>query len=141
MEFLDQVWDGSAGEVPAGHWLCSIISTEIHGNELTLLYQQPSSVRAEEFVNENEENLSAIDPPRAHTHGRDIWAIDHGGDRRKPARAAAEAARTLGHSLDWTVQGPGPTAPLHDDSPSGALLPVASSGQNHQDPEPPGENP
>ena len=83
MEFLDQVWDGSAGEVHAGYWLCSVIGTEIHGSELTPLYQQLFSGRAEEFVSENEEILSAIDQLRAHTHGRGIWAIDRGGDRRK----------------------------------------------------------
>jgi hypothetical protein len=83
MEFLDQVWDGSAGEVHAGYWLCSVIGTEIHGSELTPLYQQLFSVRAEEFVSENEEILSAIDQLRAHTQGRGIWAVDRGGDRRK----------------------------------------------------------
>jgi len=40
-------------------------------------------VRAQEFVSENEEILSAIDPLRAHTQGRGIWAMDRGRDRRK----------------------------------------------------------
>src|SRR6267378_3173733 len=35
MEFLDQVWDGSAGEVHAGYWLCSVIGAEVQGSELT----------------------------------------------------------------------------------------------------------
>jgi hypothetical protein len=46
MEFLDQVWDGSAGEVHAGYWLCSVIGAEVRGSELTPLYQQLFSVRA-----------------------------------------------------------------------------------------------
>lgn len=83
MEFLDQVWDGSAGEVHAGYWLCSVIGTEVHGSELTPLYQQLFSVRAQEFVSENDEILSAIEQLRRHTNGRGIWAIDRGGDRRK----------------------------------------------------------
>jgi hypothetical protein len=83
MEFLDQVWDGSAGEVHAGYWLCSVIGAEVHGSELTPLYQQLFSVRAEDFVSENEELLSAIDQLRAQTRGRGIWAMDRGGDRRK----------------------------------------------------------
>ena len=37
MEFLDQVWDGSRGEVHLGYWLCSIIGAEVHGSELTPL--------------------------------------------------------------------------------------------------------
>jgi hypothetical protein len=83
MEFLDRVWDGSAGEAHAGYWLCSVIGTEIHGSELTPVHQQLFSVRAEEFVSENEEILSAIDQPQAHTQGRGLWAIDPGGDPRK----------------------------------------------------------
>lgn len=83
MEFLDQVWDGSAGEVHAGYWLCSVIGAEVHGSELTPLYQQLFSVRAQDFVSENDELLSAIDQLRAQTCGRGIWAMDRGGDRRK----------------------------------------------------------
>ena len=83
MEFLDQVWDGSAGEVHPGYWLCSVIAAEVHGSELTPLYQQLFSARAQEFVSENDELLSAIDPLRAQTRGRGIWAMDRGGDRRK----------------------------------------------------------
>ena len=83
MEFLDQVWDGSAGEVHPGYWLCSVTGAEVHGNELTPLYQQLFSVRAQDFVSENDELLSAIDQLRAQTAGRGIWAMDRGGDRRK----------------------------------------------------------
>ena len=93
MEFLDQVWDGSAGEVHAGNWLCSVIGTEIHGSELTPLYQQLFSVRAEKFVSENQEILSAIDQLRAHTHGRGIWAVDRCGDRRKLLEPLLERRR------------------------------------------------
>jgi hypothetical protein len=41
------------------------------------------SVRAEDFVRESDELLSAIDQLRAQTRGRGIWAMDRGGDRRK----------------------------------------------------------
>ena len=83
MEFLDQVWDGSAGEVHVGYWLCSVIGAEVQGSELTPLYQQLFSVRAQDFLSENDEQLSAIDQLRAHTARRGIWAMDRGGDRRK----------------------------------------------------------
>jgi hypothetical protein len=83
MEFLDHVWDGSAGEVHLGYWLCSVIGAEVQGSELTPLYQQLFSVRAQDFVSENDELLSAIDQLRTHTNGRGIWAMDRGGDRRK----------------------------------------------------------
>ena len=83
MEFLDQVCDGSQGEVHLGYWLCSVIGAAVHGSELTPLYQQLFSARAQEFVSENDERLSAIDQLRAQTRGRGIWAMDRGGDRRK----------------------------------------------------------
>ena len=83
MEFLDQVWDGSRGEVHLGYWLCSIIGAEVHGSELTPLYQQLFSVRAQDFVSQNDEILAAIEQLRMHTNGRGMWAIDRGGDRRK----------------------------------------------------------
>src|SRR5882762_6112654 len=35
MEFLDQALDGSAGEVHAGYWLCSVIGAEVHASELS----------------------------------------------------------------------------------------------------------
>lgn len=83
MEFLDRVWDGSAGEVHLGYWLCSVIGAEVQGSKLTPLYQQLFSVRAQDFVSDNDELLSAIDQLRTHTNGRGIWAMDRGGDRRK----------------------------------------------------------
>ena|SRR5271157_461918 len=140
MEFLDQVWDGSAGEVHPGYWLCSVTGAEVHGNELTPLYQQLFSVRAQDFVSENDELLSAIDQLRAQTAGRGIWAMDRG---RRPAQAlgaAAGAARTLCYPLHRTARGTGPAAPSRDATPSGGLLPAPLSGQNHQDRQRPGES-
>jgi hypothetical protein len=40
-------------------------------------------VRAQDFVSQNDEILAAIEQLRMHTSGRDMWAIDRGGDRRK----------------------------------------------------------
>jgi hypothetical protein len=37
MEYLDQVWDGSEGEVHAGCWLCSVTAAEVQGSEITPL--------------------------------------------------------------------------------------------------------
>jgi len=82
MEFLDWVWDGSEGEKQRGYWLCSVVGAEMRRAELTPLYQRLFSMRAKDFLSENDELLSAIDHVRAHTRGRGIWAVDRGGDRR-----------------------------------------------------------
>ena len=83
MECLDQVWDGSRGEVHSGYWLASILGAEVQGSELTPLYQQLFSGRAEQFISENDELLSAVDRLREHSSGPGLWAIDRGGGRRK----------------------------------------------------------
>ena len=83
MEYLDQVWDGSKGEVQAGYWLCSVTAAEVEGGEMTPLTQKLFSTPAEDFMSENAEILAAVDPVRAFTPGRGIWAVDRGGDRQK----------------------------------------------------------
>jgi len=103
---LDQVWDGSAGEVHAGYWLCSIVGAAVHGSELTPLYQQLFSVRAQEFVSENDEILGALEQLRRHTNGRGMGAIDRGGDRRKllePLRERRErfVIGSTGQRMSW----------------------------------------
>src|SRR5438876_2192890 len=136
MEFLDQVWDGSAGEVHPGYWLCSVLGAEVHGSELTPLYQQLFSVRAQDFVSENDELLSAIDQLRAQTRGRGIWAMDRGGDRRKLLEPLLERReRFVMRSTGLDRQRHRVT--LH---PSGGLLPAPLSGQNYQDRKRPGES-
>jgi hypothetical protein len=35
MEYLDQVRDGSHGEVHASYWLCSVTAAEVQGSEVT----------------------------------------------------------------------------------------------------------
>ena len=83
MEYLDQVWDGSEGEVHAGYWLCSVTAAEVRNSEITPLYQTLFSARAEDFISENAEILAAVDQVRAYTRGRGIWAMDRGGDRKR----------------------------------------------------------
>jgi hypothetical protein len=83
MEFLDQVWDGSTGQVHSGYWLCSIVGAEVQSSELTPLYQQLFSARAGDFASENEKILSAMAQLRQHTPSRGIWAMDRGADRIK----------------------------------------------------------
>ena len=104
MECLDQVWDGSSGEVHQGYWLCSVTGAEVQGGELTPLYQKLFSARAKEFISENAEILAAIDQLRAHSRGRGIWAIDRGGDRKKLLeplleRGARFVIRSVGQRL------------------------------------------
>ena len=83
MEYLDEVWDGSEGEVHAGYWLLSVTAAGVEGSEITPLYQKLFSARAQDFVSENAEILAGVDRLRAHTAGRGIWTIDRGGDRKK----------------------------------------------------------
>ena len=83
MEYLDQVWDGSEGEVHAGYWLLSVTAAGVEGSEITPLYQKLFSAQAKDFVSENAEILEGVDRIRAHTGGRGIWTIDRGGDRKR----------------------------------------------------------
>ena len=83
MECLDQVWDGSQGEVHAGYWLCSVTAAEIEGSQITPLSQKLFSTRAEGFESENAEIIAAVDQVRRFTQGRGIWAMDRGGDRKR----------------------------------------------------------
>ena len=83
MEYLDQVWDGSEGEVHQGYWLLSVTAAGVEGSEITPLYQKLFSAQAQDFVSENAEILEGADRIRAHSGGRGIWAIDRGGDRKR----------------------------------------------------------
>lgn len=55
----------------------------MNGSEIVPLYQKLYSAEAQEFSSENAEVLAGVDLVRAHTHGRGIWAVDRGGDRKK----------------------------------------------------------
>jgi Transposase DDE domain len=83
MEYLDQVWDGSEGEVHPGYWLLSVTAAEVEASEIIPLGQKLFSARAKDFVSENAEILETVDRIRAHTRGRGVWTIDRGGDRKK----------------------------------------------------------
>ena len=133
MEYLDQVWDGSEGEVHAGYWLCSVTAAEVQGSEITPLYQTLFSARAQDFVSENAEILAAVDQvPSAHRRSRHLGHRSGRGSE-KAVGAAAGAARTLCHPLRGTAFGDQPTAPEGDGSPSGRLLPPPLSGAGDQD--------
>jgi hypothetical protein len=77
------VRDGSTGELHQGYWLCDVTGAEVNGSEIIPLYQKLYSAEAKDFTSENAEILEAIDLIRARTHGRGIWVIDRGGDRKK----------------------------------------------------------
>ncbi len=92
MEYLDEVWDGSEGEVQQGYWLLSVTAAEVEASEITPLGQKLFSARAKDFVSENAEILESVDRVRAHTHRRGIWAMDRGGDRKKLLEPLLERA-------------------------------------------------
>ena len=69
IEFVDQVLGGSAGKMHAGYWLCSVMEPKSTAAN-SPLYQQLFSVRAQDFVTENEELLPAIDQLNAQPRGR-----------------------------------------------------------------------
>ena len=83
MEYLDEVWDSSKGEVPPGDGLLSVTAAEVEGSEITPLGQKLFSARAKDFLSENAEMLERVDRIGAHPRGRGVWTIDRGGDRKK----------------------------------------------------------
>lgn len=82
MQYLDQVYDGSTGEVHEGYSLCEVTGAQVHGPEIVPLYQKLYSTKAPEFRGENQELLQAVDWVGTFVGGRGIWAMDRGGDRR-----------------------------------------------------------
>jgi hypothetical protein len=82
MEYLDEVYDGSSGEVHQGYWLCEVTAAQVHSHEIVPLYQKLYSPEAPEFQGENAELLGAVEWVETFVGGRGIWVIDRGGDRR-----------------------------------------------------------
>jgi hypothetical protein len=60
-----------------------VTAAEVNGREIVPLCQRLFSAEAQDFTSENAEASAAVDLIRAHTQGRGIWTIDHGGDRQK----------------------------------------------------------
>ena len=83
MEYLATIRDGSTGELHSGYWLCDVTAAEVNGSEIVPLYQKLFSMKANDFSSENAEILAAVDQIREQTHGRGIWTIDRGGDRKR----------------------------------------------------------
>lgn len=100
MEHLDEVWDGSEGEVHQGYWLWSVTAAEAEASEITPLGEKLFSARAKNFVSENAEILECADQIRAHTRGRGIWAVDRDGDRKKLLEPLLERREHFVISLD-----------------------------------------
>ena len=82
-ESLDPGWEGSAGEVPAGYWLCSVTAAAVEGSEVPPLPQELVAARAEGLVSANAAIVAAVDGVRRFAPGRGIWTVDRGGDRKK----------------------------------------------------------
>ena len=61
MEYLDEVHDGSSGEVHQGYWLCEVTAGEVQSREIVPLYQKLYSTEAPDFQGENAELLGAVD--------------------------------------------------------------------------------
>ena len=53
MEYLDEIWDGSDGEVHQAYWLLSVTTAEVRGSEITTLSQKLFSGQAKDFVSEH----------------------------------------------------------------------------------------
>jgi hypothetical protein len=81
MEHLARVHDGSTGNLGMGYWLCQVIGVECSGNEVTPLYGELYSQKAEAFISENEEILTAVRKVSGGVSQRGIWVMDRGGDR------------------------------------------------------------
>lgn len=81
MDNLAKVWDGSAGEVRNGYWLCEVIGADVKDEQIVPLYSEAYSQKAKDFVSENEQILTAIRKVNECTGGKGIWTFDRGGDR------------------------------------------------------------
>lgn len=81
MDNLAQVWDGSAGEVRHGYWLCEVIGADVKDEKIVPLYSESYSQKAKDFISENEQILTAIRKVNERTQGKGIWTFDRGGDR------------------------------------------------------------
>lgn len=81
MDHLAQVWDGSAGEVRQGYWLCEVIGANVDEEQIVPLYSESYSQKAKDFISENEQILTAIRKVNEYSQGKGIWTFDRGGDR------------------------------------------------------------
>ena len=81
MDHLAKVWDGSAGEVRNGYWLCEVIGADVADEQIIPLYSESYSQKAKDFVSENEQIIAAVRTVNRHAQGRGIWTFDRGGDR------------------------------------------------------------
>ena len=81
MEYLAPVYDGSAGEIKNGYWLCEIVGVRLGSERLLPLYQSLWSAEAPGFTGENDEILKAVYAVHEASGGRGIYVIDRGGDR------------------------------------------------------------
>jgi hypothetical protein len=81
MEHLARVRDGSKGELSSGYWLCEIVAADVDGEQITPLYGELYSAKAEHFISENDQLIRAMEMVRQACPERGIVAIDRGGDR------------------------------------------------------------
>jgi len=82
MEHLALVRDGSTGEKRSrGYWLISVLGADVEGEDLTPLFGELYSQKAEGFRSENRQILDTVDRVKGGIGTRGIWAIDRGGDR------------------------------------------------------------
>ena len=61
MPYLAWVWDGSKKEKRRGYWILEIIGADIDGYELTPLYSELYSQKAQGFRSENFQIFKGID--------------------------------------------------------------------------------
>jgi len=83
MQYLSKVRDGTDGEIKPGYWTMNVIATDTGGKHVVPLYHKLYSANAPEFESENVEMLAAVDAVGKQVHGRGIWVIDRGGDRKE----------------------------------------------------------
>ena len=82
MPYLAWVWDGSKKEKRRGYWILEIIGADIDGYELTPLYSELYSQKAQGFRSENFQIFKGIDRVINRIGTKGIYVIDRGGDRK-----------------------------------------------------------
>ncbi len=80
MENLCKVKDGSKHEKSDGYWLCQVVASNMHDNDVIPMYNEAFSHEADDFESMNKQIVKAIDTVGKYTKNRGIWTIDRGGD-------------------------------------------------------------
>lgn len=82
MDYLANVWDGSAGKPAPGYWICEAVGANVNDESPIPLYSELYSHEADGFESENEQILKAVRLIGHHANKRGIFTMDRAADRK-----------------------------------------------------------